>query len=139
MSGLFKLKAVFWAPVIVCGLAVAAYECGLVMEGGSVGDRQSEYYCALAMELVTLCTIPLALKLFRIAAVSKHIQADKAGRLPVWRCVRMALLSVPMMVNVVMYYQFVHPGFAYMAIIGLLSSFFVYPSADRCRAEEQAG
>lgn len=138
MSGLLKLKAMFWLPVIVSGMVVAGYESGLLMEGIAVGNREGEYYCALTMEMVTLCTIPLALRLFHIDWVKKRILANRSMQLQVWRYLRLAMLFVPMMVNVVMYYQFVHPSFGYMAIIGLLSSFFVYPSAERCKAEEQA-
>ncbi len=137
MNSLNKLKLVFWAPVAVSIAVVACYESGLLLEGSCADDRLQEYYCALVMELLTIVLIPLALRLFRLSWVERSIKADPSRRLPVWRYVRMAMLSVPMMANVLLYYQFVHPSFGYMAIIGLLSLSFVYPSAARCQSEEK--
>ena len=102
---------------------VACFESGALIEGGYIGDKQLEYYCALV-------------RLFLLKWVDKAIRKNPSKQLPVWRSIRLCLLAVPMMVNVFMYYQFVHPSFGYMAIIGLLTMAFVYPSAARCQAEE---
>ena len=40
-----------------------------------------------------------------------------------------------MVINIVSYYLFMWVGFAYLAIILLLSLFFVYPSLSRCYNE----
>lgn len=132
-----RLKLTFWAPIAICGVMVACFESGALMEGGYVGDKQLEYYCALVMELLTICLIPLALRLFRLKPVERAIRSNPTRQLAVWRSVRFCLLAIPMMVNVFMYYQFVHPSFGYMAIIGLLTMAFVYPSEARCQAEEK--
>ena len=123
---------------------VACFESGALMEGGYIGDKQLEYYCALVMELVTIVLIPLALRLFRLKWVDKAIRKNPSKQLPVWRSIRLCLLTIMgtanrhrRMDNVFMYYQFVHPSFGYMAIIGLLTMAFVYPSAARCQAEEK--
>lgn len=136
MNGQNKLRLIFWIPIVICGLMVVCYECGLLMEGSCADDKQMEYYCVLVMELLTLVLIPLSLRLFRLPCVVRSIRANPSKRLAPWRYARMAMLSVPMMVNVALYYQFVLPSFGYMAIIGMLSQFFVYPSAARCQAEE---
>ncbi|MGO5243451.1 hypothetical protein ACTQ2R_12990 [Hallella faecis] len=136
MNHLRRLKLTFWAPIAICGAMVACFESGALIEGGYIGDKQLEYYCALVMELVTIVLIPLALRLFRLKWVDKAIRKNPSKQLPVWRSIRLCLLAVPMMVNVFMYYQFVHPSFGYMAIIGLLTMAFIYPSAARCQAEE---
>lgn len=133
-----KLKLEYWIPIALCGLMVAGYEGGFFMEGSLSADKVLEYYWALVMELITICSIPFALMLFRLSPVKKFIQGRKRN-LNICRGLRLAMLSLPMMVNVYLYYQFIHPGFGYMAIIGLLSSAFVYPSVTRCQAEEDAG
>lgn len=133
-----KLKLEYWVPVVICGLMIAGYESGFLMEGSLTSDKVMEYYCAMVMELITICFIPLALMLFRLRVVKKFVQGHDIRHLNLCRAVRLAMLSVPMMVNVYLYYQFIHPGFCYMAIIGLLSSAFVYPSEARCQAEEDA-
>ncbi len=131
-----KLKVGYWIPVVVSGLMIVGYEGGCLVEGGLSGDKVLEYYWTLAMELVTICAIPLALMLFRLRPVKRFIQGRDHRRLNICRIVRLGMLSLPMVVNVYLYYQFIHPGFGYMAIIGLLSSAFVYPSAMRCQAED---
>ena len=132
------LKIGYWGPVVISGLMIVGYESGLLMEGGLTRDNVSEYYCALVMQMVTISSIPIALMLFRLRAVRKFIQCNFLVHLNICRALRLALLLLPMMLNVYLYYQFIHPGFGYMAIICLLSSVFVYPSASRCQAEENA-
>lgn len=133
-----KLKLEYWVPIVICGLMIAGYEGGFLMEGSLSTDKVLEYYWALVMELITICSIPLALMLFRLGPVKRFIHDDGDGHLNICRTVRLGMLSLPMMVNVYLYYQFIHPGFGYMAIIGLLSSAFVYPSKARCQAEQNA-
>ena len=47
----------------------------------------------------------------------------------------MSLLADPMLINTLLYYVFMNVAFGYMAIIGLLSMVFVYPSKSRCEQE----
>jgi hypothetical protein len=131
-----KLKIGYWVPIVICSLMIVGYESGFFMEGRLSADKVLEYYWALAMQMITICSIPIALMLFRLPAVKKFIQRNSRVHLNICRALRLALLLLPMMLNVYLYYQFIYPGFGYMAIIGLLSSVFVYPSATRCQTEE---
>ena len=54
-----------------------------------------------------------------------------------WGTVRLAMLCVPMVLNTWLYYQFMNVAFGYMAIIGLLSLAFVYPTRTRYIQEKK--
>lgn len=126
----------FWLPIAACLLTALVYEADLLQpwDGGSV---VLEYYLTLVMELVTICLIPPAVRLFRFGGVRRALKADGVAALGRWGMVRLAMLALPMMVNTLLYYQFVSVAFGYMAIIGALSMCFVYPSAERCREETE--
>lgn len=126
----------FWLPTVLCLALVAVYENDWLLPGNFAGDKTAEYYTAIAMELITICLIPLALRLFRFSHVKASVCNDTGFRL--WASLRMALLTLPMMVNTWLYYQFLNTTFGYMGIIGLLSLAFVYPSKARCEQETKA-
>ena len=48
------------------------------------------------------------------------------------------MIGLPMVANTWLYYQFMNVAFGYMAIIGLLSLCFIYPSHARCNQEVSA-
>jgi hypothetical protein len=52
-----------------------------------------------------------------------------------WGQCRLAMLALPLFMNVLFYYLFMNTTFGYMGIILLLCMPFVYPSMNRCRAE----
>ena len=88
------------------------------------------------MEVLTIVAIPLALKLFKLKPIAARLATTTGvSALRLWGVVRLQLLCVPMVVNIVSYYLFMWVGFAYLAIILLLSLFFVYPSLSRCYNE----
>ena len=103
MSKHYKLKLGYWIPVVICGVMIACYESGFLVEGALSVDKVLEYYCALVMELITISFIPLALMMFRLRAVKRFTQAKGHKGLDLCRIIRLALLSIPMMVNVYLY------------------------------------
>lgn len=129
------LLAAFWSPIIVCLAIIIPYENDWLLAGALAGDKVAEYYVATVMELLTICLIPLSLRLFKFKAVRKALTADAATALRRWGMLRMAMLTIPMMVNCVLYYQFMNVAFGYMGIIGLLCLVFVFPSKTRCESE----
>lgn len=133
------LLAAFWSPIIVCLAIIIPYENDWLLVGALAGDKVAEYYVATVMELLTICLIPLSLRLFKFKAVRKALTADAATALRRWGMLRMAMLTVPMMVNCVLYYQFMNVAFGYMGIIGLLCLVFVFPSKTRCESETANG
>lgn len=129
------LQAEFWAPIAVCLAIIVPYENDWLMAGAWESETMREYYLAITMEIITICLIPLSLRLFKFKKVKSSLTASPARSLLRWASARMLMLTVPMMVNCWLYYQFMNVAFGYMGIIGLLCMMFVYPSRTRCEAE----
>ena len=89
------------------------------------------------MQPITLLLIPLALYLFKIPRVCKsitNIQSYKGFQ--IWACVRICLLCIPIILNILFYYIYGEEvGFFYLALILMISIFFIYPTKERCESE----
>ena len=96
-----------------------------------------EFVLTMLMELLTLCAIPLALRLFRFKAIAARLTS--AAELLRWGMVRMLMLCLPMVANTFLYYIYMNVAFGYMAIILLLSLYFVLPTMARCEVEINDG
>lgn len=116
---------------------VVLYENDILLVGQWGADRIADYYWAIFMEVVTICLIPLSLRLFKWKHVSSAIHRDGDKAMLRWDTVRLAMLCVPMVLNTWLYYQFMNVAFGYMGIIGLLSLAFVYPTRTRYIQEKK--
>lgn len=129
------LNTLFVLPIVLSLVTVVLYESDVMMGGSKTGHEVLEYRVVIVMELLTICLIPLALRLFKFKAVHRQV-VDKSGRgLKKWGGVRICMIGVPMLFNTFFYYQFMNVALGYLAIIGLLSLAFVYPSGERCSRE----
>ena len=109
------LQWVFWVPVALTLLTTGLGEADVLPVGVLAENKEAE---------------------FVLASIANRLAAPAGvSALRLWGVVRLSLLCVPMMVNIVSYYLFMWVGFAYLAIILLLSLFFVYPSLSRCYNE----
>lgn len=125
----------FVLPIALSLVLVALYEGDVMMSGSKTGHEVLEYRVVTGMELLTICLIPLALRLFKFKSVHRQV-VDTSGRgLKKWGAVRICMVGIPMLLNTFFYYQFVNVAFGYMGIIGLLSLVFIYPSKEKCRQE----
>ncbi len=131
------LKRTFRIILALTVLCVAYNESFPDALAGLLGDSTTEYYTLTAMELLTVCLIPAALKMMSLKAVKDRIR--RGGRKAYTRLalLRMGLVGVPLVANTVLYYCFLSVAFAYMAIIGSLCLAFVYPGEGRCQNEMQ--
>ena len=128
----------FFLTIILSLLMVVLFETGALEAGCWAGSGQKEFVCLVVMELLTICCIPLSLRLFKYKKVAEALKSDDAQAvraLQRWGSVRLDVLGVLLVVNVLFYYLFVHAAFCYMAVIVFLSLFFIYPSLDRCVTE----
>jgi hypothetical protein len=125
----------FVLPIVLSLAMVVLYESDVIMSGSKTGHDVLEYQAVMVMELLTICLIPLALRLFKFKSVHRQV-ADASGRgLKKWGAIRICMIAVPMLINTFLYYQFMNVAFGYMGIIGLLSLVFVYPSKEKCEQE----
>ena len=125
---------IFLTAIAVGLVIVVLFENDLLPCGIMISDDKSvEFVVATIMELLAICVIPVALKLFRFKRISKLLTSAEA--LSKWGTIRLLMLCVPMIVNTVFYYMFMNVAFGYMGIIIFLCLFFVVPTKERCRSE----
>ncbi|SES98837.1 hypothetical protein [Prevotella sp. kh1p2] len=126
----------FWLPVALSLIIVVLYETEWLADGVWATDKSLEFVIATVMELLTICLIPLALRLFKFKHIHRQLhQAPEDVRwssLLRYGSLRLNMLCLPLLVNTLLYYLFMNVAFGYMAIILLLCLFFVYPSMARC-------
>lgn len=123
------------SSVVLALLIIAVYESGVLLEGGMTGDANAEFLTMMTMELLTVCAIPVSLRLFRFEAVKRYIATRRERGHYRMALTRMALLVVPMLVNLMCYYMFVKVAFAYLALILAISLVFIIPTKNRCASE----
>jgi hypothetical protein len=132
------LKWEFYSTVVIALVMIIIFENDILISGAYACDKTSEFFAATVMEILTICAIPLALRLFKFKSVHNSIVADEAkaaSKLLSWASLRMGLLCIPLIVNALLYYLYMNVAFGYMGIILFLSLFFIYPSKQRCLDE----
>ena len=101
-------------------------------------ETELQFVCQIIFQLGTLALIPLALRLFKFRKIHQELVNDATPnhtKLLVYGMMRIDMLLFPMLINLMLYYFFLVPGFGYMAIVLFLSSLFIVPTMDKCKAE----
>lgn len=131
----------FLFPIILSLVLVVLFETHLLMDGSWEEYKTQEFVVQTVMEIITICSIPIALRLFKFRMVSCQLRSgrdDAARRLLFWGSIRIVMLCLPMVVNTLLYYLFgLNVAFGYMGIILFLSLFFINPSLSRCIEETE--
>lgn len=136
MSSVRKtLLILFILPIVISLLIVVLYESNILSAGIDSIQSVTEIYWVGAMEVITICFIPVSLRLLKFDFAKKSLAANPTKGLVRWGTMRLYMLALPMLVNTILYYQFMNVAFGYLAIIGLLCMAFVYPSAARCEQD----
>lgn len=131
-----QLSIVFASYVLVSLVLVILGETDIISVGLLSEQTIVEYYTAIVMELLTICIIPISLKLFHFKFVARKLTSFK--QMQPWAICRLTMLGLPMVVNTVLYYLFYNVAFGYMGIILFLSMLFIVPSRQRCIDECQS-
>ncbi len=122
--------------MVIIPLAFAVLMDAELIETGLLAgstDGQLEFVCQMVAVAITLAMIPLALKFFKFKAVAGKVE-EQYLRLSLCR---MAMLELPLMLNLAGYYLFVNSSFFHLGIIVLVAFVFVYPSKNRCLYETE--
>lgn len=117
---------------------VVLFETDVLPSGLMATEKQTEFLLTTLMELLTLASVYMALRLFKFDKVHQELVTRKADGLRRWGLIRLAILLLPMPLNTVLYYLFMNTTFGYMAIILAICLPFVYPSEARCEAETES-
>jgi len=132
------LAALFWTALTMAVLTAVVFESDIVEPGVLAGvSANGEFLVTTLMELLTLASVPLALKLFRFKKVHSDLVTRKAPALRTWGLLRLGVLGGLLVVNTLLYYIYMNTAFGYMALILVVCLPFVYPSMDRCIAETE--
>ncbi len=120
---------------------VVLFETETLLPGGCQGDTSAAFLVLSMMEIVTICAIPLSLRLFKFKKVRSSLASSSPDKgLLLWGSVRMMMVCVPMVANTLFYYMFdLKPAFGYMGIICLICLVFIYPGKSRCLQETGQG
>jgi hypothetical protein len=128
------LMRTFCAFMALTAIIIALCETGVLDEGPLAGTNESSEFVVLsAMELLTICIIPVALRLFKFRIVARSLVTSRG--LLHYGMLRLLMLCVPMLINIVLYYLYMNVAFGYMGIILFLCMAFVVPTKGRCEAE----
>ncbi|MCI7016163.1 MAG: hypothetical protein MR923_03500 [Prevotella sp.] len=125
------LRTVLIANVGVAVVIAAFYELD-ILPSGMLADRpQDEFLSTISMELITIVFIPVALRLFKTKDVEKRLDEGNIKAFRKWGLVRILMITVPLVLNTLLYYSFMNTTFGYMALILLICLPFIYPASRK--------
>lgn len=125
------LRTLFIASVGIAVVVVALYELDILPTGVLADRPQDEFLCTIAMELVTIVFIPIALRLFKTKDVDRRLDEGDIKTFKTWSIVRILMITVPLLMNTLLYYIFMNTAFGYMALILLICLPFIYPATRK--------
>ena len=132
------LTWLFWTALATAILIAVVFETDAIEPGMLAGtSANGEFIVTTLMELLTLASVPLALKLFRFKKIHSDLTARKAEALRTWGLLRLGLLALLLIANTLLYYIYMNTAFGYMALIIVVCLPFIYPSMDRCLTETE--
>ena len=125
------LRTVLIANVGVAVVIAALYELDVLPSGILAGRPQDEFLSTISMELITIVFIPVALRLFKTKDVEKRLEEGNIKAFRKWGLVRILMITVPLVLNTLLYYSFMNTTFGYMALILLICLPFIYPAVRK--------
>ena len=119
---------------------ITLYEFDILPQGIFAGDAQAEYIMQVVSILLTVCLIPLSLRLFSLS-LTRYVsllalpEALKSYRR--WSEVRIALLLVPALTDLSAYYWTMDTTGLLCGGMTIIASLFCIPSKERILNELQ--
>ena len=121
------IKIIFWAVLALMLAAVILFETNEQLTGFLGMTEADEFKLLSVMEMLTLMSIFLMLRLFKFERIARQIEESPQRALPLWTSVRVAVMLVMIAANGLLYYGTMNTAFGYLAIIMMVSLPFVYP------------
>ena len=125
------LRTVLIANVGLAVVLAAFYELDMLPSGMLAGRAQDEFLCTISMELLTIVLIPVGLRLFKTKDVERRLDEGDIKAFRKWGLVRILMITVPLVLNTLLYYNFMNTTFGYMALILLICLPFIYPATRK--------
>ena len=129
------LQIAFYSIVVPAILLVLLFESNVFPTGLYADNKTADFLFTTIMEILTICCIPLALRLIKDKTMKKY---DVPRRMQIYRrkaMLRLLLLGCPLLINTFLYYLFMNVAFGYMTIILFLCLLFIIPTKERQQRE----
>ena len=138
MNPILRLQAEYILAITMAIAIAVVYETGLVDEGQLAGIQPLTYWLDILGVVLVLVLVPMALKLMSFNNVKRRIH-DSIDSYVRWSEVRLAMLTVPLLVNISQYYVLgTDVTCGYLALIVLVAFLFIWPSHSRAQYERDA-
>lgn len=139
---ILKLRLNYFLWLVLAVVVLVLFETECCMPGAWAGGEVTEtsFLIQTFLILLTICVIPVSLKLLNWKPVRKRIQVAGADRMPVylrWSALRCALLGLFLILNLLVYYAALEKANALCAVILLLAYLFCWPSANKIKSETE--
>ena len=108
------LMGVFLAGIVLALTIVCLYETEVIVPGLLATDKQSEFLLTFLMELATLGSAFLALRLFKFEKIHRELTTGKAAALRNWGVIRLLILLLPLWADTLLYYLYMNTTFGYL-------------------------
>lgn len=132
------LKAEYTLMWVLTVLLAALYECDILPQGLFAGDAQMEYIMQVTSILLTICLIPLSLRLFNLS-LTRHIAAlplkNALKSYRRWSEIRIALLTVASLASLSAYYWTMDTTGLLCTGMTVIASLFCVPDKERLLSE----
>lgn len=132
------LKAEYALMWVLTALLAALYECDILPQGLFAGDAQMEYIMQVTSILLTICLIPLSLRLFNLS-LTRHIAAlplkNALKSYRRWSEIRIALLTVASLASLSAYYWTMDTTGLLCTGMTVIASLFCVPGKERLLSE----
>ena len=125
----------FWAIVLS---TVVLYELDVLPQGTLVEDVQTSYMMEVCGILLAVTLIPLSLRSFSLSlvrCVKQNVLEKAMVSYRRWSEIRLALLLVPAMVNLAVYYWTLDTTGLLCAAMVMVASLFCVPGMARLKSE----
>lgn len=135
---LCRLRAEYLAFLLLAAVLVLLHETGVFNKGFLVGNASAVYVTECVGILLTIALIPVALKSFHKALLRMAEVKDERLRrrsYVKWNEIRLAMFVVVVVLNTSIYYATSDNMCGYCALMGLVASFFCWPTKNGVEAE----
>ena len=103
---------------------------------------QASFLLLTGVQLLTLCVIPVSLKLLHWTSIRKQFQTEAPSAFRsylLWNMVRCSLLGMVLLLNLGIYYSMLHTSGALGALIIMAAYAFCWPSELKIKTETSSG
>ena len=138
LQKVYKTTLFAWWYTAILAIGVFVLVSFLFNDMIFIEDPQLDFIFLTSMELITLCVIPFALRLFKFKWVKKLIKKQGTKGLLDLKASQILMLSGPMILNAMMYFLTRQVAHFYLAVILFLCMFFIYPSQEQLTNELDA-